>query len=92
MTQAFNELYKELRKEVVKRTVEDIKDSWEDCDIRKDEYELTDAYVRCIRNDIIDAVISEIAYDLEHCFDEDCDDVATEITDELVKDGFIVRE
>ena len=91
MTKAFNELYEELKGQVVHRSVCRLQKKWED-DCGRDSKEFTTDEVLAVMSDIIDDEIRTLRYDLEHCLDEDSSDVFTEIQETMEEDGFTVLE
>ena len=90
MTKAFNELYEELRKQVVDETVRRLQKKWEDGE--RDDKEFTSDEVIGVKVEIEDELIRELKDDIEHCFDEDTSDTFTEVQEIMEEDGFVITE
>lgn len=91
MTKAFNELYEELRKQVVDETVRRLQEKWKDDDWR-DSKEFTSDEVISVKVEIEDELIRELKGDIEYYFDEDTSDTFTEIQEMIEEDGFVITE
>ena len=91
MTKAFNELYEELRRQVVDETVKRLQKRWENDDWR-DSKEFTSDDVIGVKVEVEDELIRELRDDIEHCFDEDTSDTFTEIQEIMEEDGFTITE
>ena len=90
MTKAFNELYEELRKQVVHETVCRLQKIWEDDEMESKEFTSDD--VIGVKVEIEDELIRELKDDIEHCFDEDTSDTFTEVQEIMEEDGFVITE
>ena len=92
MTEASHKFYEEFIEKVIENTIRRIQNDYNNCDLRKDEFELHKDWIALDMGKARDEELMEIKCRFETYVDEEWKDIVNKIIEKLKEDDFVIVE